>query len=454
MKDYEIIWSEILEKLMSKVSSPCYDIYFSKLKAIAVKDGKLILSSPKTSIRNGIMKNFESSLNMALRESMAKVEGIVIVLESELDEYIETDTAPEVKKEEFTPTMTKITFQKDFTFDNFVIGDSNKYAAAAARAVAENPGGNLNPLFIYGKPGLGKTHILHAIGNEILRLNPELRVYYTTAENYMADLIYTIRNSNNNELTKQFRDKYRNLDVLMIDDVQFIAKSNSTQDSLFHTFNDLYTEGKQIILSSDRPVKELSYLEDRLTSRFASGVVADIQPHSFETRVAILQKKAYQFKIDVSPEVINYIADKEKFNVRLMEGMLKTVVYYASLNGRTADSIELVMEALRDSKTNSSGENEITIKKITEITCEYFGIKQADVCGKKKTKELVEPRQLAMYLVTSFLPEIPLATIGQFFGGRDHTTVIHARDKIQHRATEDEYYAKKIEDIRRLILNK
>ena len=454
MKDYEIIWSEILEKLMSKVSSPCYDIYFSKLKAIAVKDGKLILSSPKTSIRNGIMKNFESSLNMALRESMAKVEGIVIVLESELDEYIETDTAPEVKKEEFTPTMTKITFQKDFTFDNFVIGDSNKYAAAAARAVAENPGGNLNPLFIYGKPGLGKTHILHAIGNEILRLNPELRVYYTTAENYMADLIYTIRNSNNNELTKQFRDKYRNLDVLMIDDVQFIAKSNSTQDSLFHTFNDLYTEGKQIILSSDRPVKELSYLEDRLTSRFASGVVADIQPPSFETRVASLQKKAYQFKIDVSPEVINYIADKEKFNVRLMEGMLKTVVYYASLNGRTADSIELVMEALRDSKTNSSGENEITIKKITEITCEYFGIKQADVCGKKKTKELVEPRQLAMYLVTSFLPEIPLATIGQFFGGRDHTTVIHARDKIQHRATEDEYYAKKIEDIRRLILNK
>ena len=454
MKDYEIIWSEILDKLMTKVSSPCYDIYFSKLTPVALKDGKLILSSPKTSIRNGIMKNFESALNMALRESMAKVEGVVIILHSEIADYAEIESAPEVKKEEFTPTMTKITFQKNFTFDTFVIGDSNKYAAAAAKAVAENPGTNLNPLFIYGKPGLGKTHILHAIGNEILRVNPDLRVYYTTAENYMNDLIYSIRNSNNNELTKQFRDKYRNLDVLMIDDVQFIAKSNSTQDSLFHTFNDLYTDGKQIILSSDRPIKELTYIEDRLTSRFASGVVADIQPPSFETRVAILQKKAYQFKIDVSPEVINYIADKEKYNVRMMEGMLKTVGYYASLNGRTADSIDLVMEALRDSKTNSSGAGEVTIHKIAEVTCEYFGIKQADICGKKKTKELVEPRQLAMYIVTTMLPEIPLASIGQFFGGRDHTTVIHARDKIQQRITVDELYKRKVEDIKNRVLNK
>ena len=452
MKEYEKIWSNILDKVTTLVSTVCYEIYFSRLKPVAIKDEKLILAAPMPSIRNGIMKNFIGSLNMAVRESMEKVEGVVIILENEIPSYVEEEELPEEKKEEFSPSMKKIVFQKNFTFDNFVIGDSNKYAAAAARAVAEHPGTNLNPLFIYGKPGLGKTHILHAIGNEILRVNPDLRVYYTTAENFTNDLIYTLRHSNNNELIKQFREKYRNLDVLMIDDVQFFAGKTNSQESLFYIFNDLYTAEKQIILSSDRPVKELATIEDRLTSRFASGVVADIQPPSFEMRVAILQKKAYQYKIDVSPEVINYIAEKEKYNVRLMEGMLKTVGYFAALNGRAADSVEFVMEALRDS--SNAPANEITIAKIVEVTCEYFGIKQSDICGKKKTKELVEPRQMAMYLVTSILPEIPLASIGQYFGGRDHTTVIHARDKIQQKITEDGNYKKRVEDIRNLVLNK
>lgn len=452
MKDYEKIWSSILDRISTLVSTAAYEIYFAKLKAVAMKDGKLILVAPMPSIKNGITKNFSAPLNMAIRESMEKIEGVIIILENETSQYVEEEEAPAEKKEEFNPSMKKITFQKNFTFDNFVIGDSNKYAAAAARAVAEHPGTNLNPLFIYGKPGLGKTHILHAIGNEILRENPDLRVYYTTAENFTNDLIYSIRNSNNAELSKQFREKYRNLDVLMIDDVQFLANKNSSQESLFHIFNDLYTAEKQIILSSDRPIKELTYIEDRLTSRFASGVVADIQPPAFETRVAILQKKAYQYKIDVSPEVINYIAEREKYNIRLMEGMLKTVGYFAALNGRAADSVEFVTEALRDSSNNQT--NEITISKIAAVTCEYFGIKQADICGKKKTKELVEPRQLAMYVATNLLPEIPLASIGQYFGGRDHTTVIHARDKIQQKITEDEVYKKRVEDIKNLVFNK
>ena len=199
-------------------------------------------------------------------------------------------------------------------------------------------------------------------------------------------------------------------------------------------------------------MKELTIIDERLSSRFASGVVADIQPPSFETRVAILQKKAYQYKISVTPDVINYIAEREKYNIRLMEGMLKTVGYFASLNNRVADSIEFVTEALRES--SSAPSNDISLEKITKVTCEYFGIKQSDICGKKKTKELVEPRQMAMYLVTSILPEIPLATIGQFFGGRDHTTVIHARDQIQQRITEDGIYKKRVEDIKNLVLNK
>ena len=451
MEQFEKTWSNILDRIAVLVSTACYEIYFSKLKPVALQDGKLIVMTEYSSVKNAIMKNFSAPLNMAIRESMEKIDGVVIVLKSELSAYVEEE-APVEKKEEFVPSIKKIVFQKNYTFDNFVIGDSNKYAAAAAKAVADAPGTNLNPLFIYGMPGLGKTHILHAIGNEILRNHPDLKVYYTTAENFTNDLIYSIRNSNNAELSRQFREKYRDLDVLMIDDVQFLANKTSSQESLFHVFNDLYTAEKQIILSSDRPVKELTYIEDRLTSRFASGVVADIQPPSFETRVAILQKKAFHYKIDVSQEVIDYIADREKYNIRLMEGMLKTIGYYSSLNNHPADSIDFVMEALRDSSSNQQGE--VTIDKITDVTCNYFNVKKSDVCGKKKTKELVEPRQMAMYLVTIILPEIPLATIGQYFGGRDHTTVIHARDKLQQKINEDAMYKKRSEDIKNLVYNK
>jgi len=449
MKDYEKIWANIMDRVAVLVSTAAFDIYFQKIKPVALKDGKLILMTDP-SVRNSVKKNFFAELNMAIRESMEKIEGVVIITKDELSSYVEDGVAD--SKEEFVPSIKKISFQKNYTFDTFVIGDSNKYAAAAAKAVADAPGTNLNPLFIYGMPGLGKTHILHAIGNEILRKNPDLRVYYTTAENFTNDLIYSIRNSNNTELVRQFREKYRNLDVLMVDDVQFLAGKNSSQESLFHVFNDLFTAEKQIILSSDRPIKELTYIEDRLTSRFASGIVADIQPPSFETRVAILQKKAFHYKIDVSPEVINFLAEREKYNIRLLEGMLKTVGYFASLNNRTADSIEFVMEALRESSGSQS--TDITMQKIVEVTCEYFHVKFQDVCGKKKTKELVEPRQMAMYLITVMLPEIPLATIGQFFSGRDHTTVIHARDKMQQKTAEDALSKKRAEDIKNLVFNK
>ena len=448
MKDYEKIWSNILDRVAVLVSTAAYEIYFMKVKPVALKDGKLILVTDP-SVRNAIQRNFAGKLNMAIRESMEKIEGVVIIVKEELSSYVEEGVAE--SKEEFVPSIKKIVFQKNYTFDNFVIGDSNKYAAAAAKAVAEAPGTNLNPLFIYGMPGLGKTHILHAIGNEILRNHPEMRVYYTTAENFTNDLIYSIRNSNNTELNRQFQEKYRNLDVLMIDDVQFFIGKNSSQESIFHVFNDLYTAEKQIILASDRPVKELTFLDDRLSSRFASGVVADIQPPSFETRVAILQKKAFHYKIDISPEAINYLAEKEKYNIRILEGMLQTVGFFAQLNNRPVDSIEFVMEALRES--SGSKTNDITMQKIVEVTCEYFKVKFQDVCGKKKTKELVEPRQMAMYLITEILPEIPLATIGKFFSGRDHTTVIHARDKMQQKTADDPIYRKKAEDIKNLVLN-
>lgn len=449
MLDVKTTWQDILDRICVLVSSASYDIYFSKLKPVTLKDDKLILLAPYASVRQGINKNFMAEVNMAIRESRSLIIGIDIILENQLADY---KTETEEKAEVFSPNIKQISFQKTYTFDSFVIGDSNKYAAAAAQSVAENPGKNLNPLFIYGRAGLGKTHILHAIGNEILRSNPNLKVYYTTAENFTNDLIYSIRNSNNADLSRAFRDKYRNLDVLMIDDVQFLANKTSSQESLFHVFNDLYTAEKQIILSSDRPIKELSYIEERLTSRFASGVVADIQAPSFETRVAILQKKAFAYKIKVSSEVINFLAEREQFNIRVLEGTLKTVGYYASLNHCSADSIEFAMEALRDS-TECTG-SALSIEKIVDCTSKFFNIKKIDMCGKKKTKELVEPRQYAMYIITNLMPEIPLATIGQFFGGRDHTTVIHARDKMYNRINSEPAVKVKIEDIKNLVLNR
>lgn len=238
--------------------------------------------------------------------------------------------------------------QSNYTFDNYVIGDSNNFAASIANEVANTPGGNYNPFFIYGASGLGKTHLLQAIKNEIKKNTPTSLIHYTTAESFSKEFIYTIRHSEDAELIKRFHDKYWTLDVLLIDDVEFFACKNSAQECLFHLFNDLNDANKQIVLTSDRPIKELRYIEDRLTNLFASGIIANILPPSYEMRISILQKKADQYRIPASPTLLMYIAEHEKENIRIMEGMLKTVSYYASVNNLPLDSIATIKEALHE----------------------------------------------------------------------------------------------------------
>ena len=310
-----------------------------------------------------------------------------------------------------------------YTFDTFVIGNSNRFAHAACVAVAESPAKAYNPLFLYGGVGLGKTHLMHAIGHHIIDENKDIKVVYVSSEKFTNELINSIKDDKNEE----FRNKYRNIDILLIDDIQFIAGKERTQEEFFHTFNSLHEANKQIIISSDRPPKEIPTLEDRLRSRFEMGLITDIQAPDFETRIAILRKKAQIENINVSNDVMSYIATNIKSNIRELEGALTRVVAYSSLTNKEI-SIDLAMEALKDIVMNHDIKD-VSIKKIKDAISSMFGISIEDIDSKKRTRSIAYPRQIAMYLSRE-LTDLSLPKIGQEFGGRDHTTVLHAYDKI------------------------
>ena len=327
-----------------------------------------------------------------------------------------------------------------YSFDTFVIGNSNRFAHAASLAVAEAPSKAYNPLFIYGGVGLGKTHLMHAIGHYILSQNPDSKVVYVSSEKFTNELINSIREYRNEE----FRNKYRNIDVLLIDDIQFIAGKEGTQEEFFHTFNALHENNKQIIISSDRPPKEIPTLEDRLRSRFEWGLITDIQAPDLETRIAILRKKANIENIVVNDDVMLYIATKIKSNIRELEGALIRVVAYSSLTNSEITE-ELAEEALKDILSGSKPV-EITVDLIKDLISKNYKIKLEDFNSKKRTRAIAYPRQIAMYL-TRELTDLSLPKIGDEFGGRDHTTVIHACDKIIGELEDEENrnFRKKIE---------
>ena len=339
-------------------------------------------------------------------------------------------------------------FDSNFTFEKFVVGSSNQIAFAAAKAVAKQPGTLHNPLFIYGGVGLGKTHIMHAIGNEIIKNNKKAKIIYCTTEQFVNDFIDSIRNSKDNEQNRKFREKYRNVDVLMLDDIQFLAGKIGTQEALFHTFNDLYQFKKQIVISSDKHPRELTFLEERLQSRFSSGLTVDISLPDLETRIAILQKKAFYKNVNLPINVIYFIAEKFDKNIRELEGALQKVIFFCQLKGVQPDNIDIIKEALKDDIDVSS--HILSLDSIVDATCSYFNIKKQEVIGKKKLKQIVQARQIAIYLINDLLG-VPLATIGSYFGGRDHTTIIYARDKIEELAKTDNLVATQIKDIKNMI---
>ena len=429
------IWNEVLNLLKVELTEVSFNTWLKTIEPVSISNEIVVLAAPNKFTKDILVGRY---LNL-IKNAMA------VVIEEEIDiQFIllgeEISPNKSVSQDNNGSDSHRSQLNPKYTFDTFVIGNSNRFAHAASLAVAEAPAGAYNPLFLYGGVGLGKTHLMHAIGHFILGQNPSSRVVYVSSEKFTNELINSIREYRNEE----FRNKYRNIDVLLIDDIQFIAGKDGTQEEFFHTFNALHEANKQIIISSDRPPKDIPTLEDRLRSRFEWGLITDIQPPDLETRVAILRKKANLENIIVSDEVMLYIATKIQSNIRELEGALIRVVAYSSLTNSEV-TIELAEEALKDILSNNKIV-EINVDLIKEAISKSFKIKIDEFDSKKRTRAIAYPRQIAMYL-TRELTDLSLPKIGDEFGGRDHTTVIHAYDKISEDIKNNLDLKRKIEDI-------
>ena len=426
MQELNKLWQQLLDKLELSVSNVSFVMWFKPLKVVDFSQNKTLVLSTKSSFaKNQILKNYFDKLKSIANEVFGEDVEIDILDPNEEKDYL-SKNSPNLSNNEVE--TTKNPFNPKYTFGNFVVGKCNQTVYAAARAVAENPGKSFNPLFIYGGVGLGKTHLLHAIGNYIRESSPQMKVKYVTCEQFTNDYIESLGSSIKNKTNSQFREKYRNVDVLIVDDIQKKKKKTSTQEEFFHTFNDLHQFGKQIIIASDRPPKEIETLEERLRSRFTMGLIQDLQPPDFETRVAILRKKCQLEKCSITDEALSYIAEHIDSNVRELEGMLSKVCFLSNLIGKSEADLSDVKEAFSD-KYDEKNEGGSNADQIISAVCEYFDISKDDITGKKKSKEIVEPRMIAIYMISEML-ELPLVTIGKIFGGRDHTTIMHSRDKI------------------------
>ena len=448
MENYEIIWQRALAQLKVTVSTIAYSTYIEQLKPIDIVGSKLVLSTKSELFASEVAKRLLDKIRDALAATNTGVNDIKLYVEGRDADYLEGKGIPQAQDElDYTPLNPK------YTFDTFVVGSSNRYLYAAAKAVAENPSESYNPLFIYGGAGLGKTHIMHAIANHIKQNHPLKNVLYATCEKFTNDLISTIRQGKAYaEGGMNFRNKYRNVDVLIIDDVQFLAKKQSTQEEFFHTFNELYSQNKQIVLSADCLPKEIEFLSDRLITRFEGGLMAQVLPPDIETKIAILQKKAEMRKYILSLDVALFLAENSDNDVRSLEGMLNKVIF-ASMLHECPITIDLAKEAINESVSTGGEKEALTSDSIIEAVCNFYKIQRSDLVSKKKNKEIVEPRQICAYLMTELL-SIPLVTIGQSLGGRDHTTVIHARDKIAELMKENSRISTEVKDLKNLILKK
>lgn len=441
-------WKKVLNKLENEVTAVTFDLWINTLTPIQYANDELILMAPSVTAKNQVNQpGIFEKITKCVKDIF---NPYTIVRITENQEYQESLRKQENEFEKIikqdTPLKSK--FNKKYTFDSFVVGKSNQVVYAAMRSVAENPSAKFNPLFIYGGAGLGKTHLLHSVGNYLNENRPELNVLYVTCEKFMNDFVESIRNSKE-QSNIEFRDKYRSVDVLMIDDIQFIIGKTSTQEQFFHTFNDLYQNNKQIIIASDRSPKDMTTLEERLRSRFSSGLIQDIQEPDYETKIAIIKKKCSQEGYLVDSEVIDFIAQKTGTNIREMEGILSKVVFYSSLLGKDHATMDDAHEALKD-----YGETErtnIDADIIINTVCDFFKVSKEELIGKKKNKEIVEPRQMCIYLINDML-NIPLTAIGELFGGRDHTTIMHARDKINNQVKVNPHIRTLVNDIKSRLL--
>ncbi|WP_134755647.1 chromosomal replication initiator protein DnaA [Paenibacillus athensensis] len=445
------MWQQVLSIIQTKLSKPSFDTWLKSTKANVFNDTTVVVCAPNNFAREWLESRYTKLIEGTIFDFMNKRVEVKFVIETEEQKGQGAAAAqpaippkgPAIvaQEETFTNMMNA-----RYTFDTFVIGSGNRFAHAASLAVAEAPAKAYNPLFLYGGVGLGKTHLMHAIGHYVLEHNPEARVLYISSEKFTNEFINAVRDNRG----EGFRNKYRTIDVLLIDDIQFLAGKEGTQEEFFHTFNALHEEGKQIIISSDRPPKEIPTLEDRLRSRFEWGLITDIQPPDLETRIAILRKKARAENLEIPNEAMIYIANQIDTNIRELEGALIRVVAYSSLINQDI-SVHLAAEALKDI-IPSSRPKVITIQDIQQRVGEFYGLKLEDFKARKRTKAVAFPRQVAMYLARE-LTDFSLPKIGENFGGRDHTTVIHAHDKISESLKSDQELYKIITNLTERIKN-
>jgi chromosomal replication initiator protein len=441
------LWDSVLKNLEQKISKPSFDTWLKYTEAHALQGETLIVAAPNEFARDWLEGHYTNLISGLLYDIIGENLDVKFIIPPETEE--EMGKPPE-KPSAVQEIPVKESYQNmlnpKYTFDTFVIGAGNRFAHAASLAVAEAPAKAYNPLFIYGGVGLGKTHLLHAIGHYVLEHNPTAKVVYLSSEKFTNEFINSIRDNKADD----FRNKYRNVDVLLIDDIQFLAGKEQTQEEFFHTFNTLHEERKQIIISSDRPPKEIPTLEDRLRSRFEWGLITDITPPDLETRIAILRKKAKADGLDIPNEAMLYIANQIDTNIRELEGALIRVVAYSSLNNKDINA-DLAAEALKDI-IPSSKPKMITVLDIQKAVGAEFNVKLEDFKAKKRTKSIAFPRQIAMFLARE-LTDLSLPKIGDEFGGRDHTTVIHAYDKISKMLETDSDLQSIIQNLKQTIKN-
>ncbi|MDQ0209141.1 chromosomal replication initiator protein DnaA [Alkalicoccobacillus murimartini] len=443
MENIHDLWERVLSEMEKKVSKPSYETWLKSTKATVIQNDIITVTAPNEFARDWLEDHYASLTSDTIEELTGSrlAPKFVIPQNASADDLLVEQPPKKIPQPDAADDISSRTMLNGkYTFNTFVIGSGNRFAHAASLAVAEAPAKAYNPLFIYGGVGLGKTHLMHAIGHYVMEHNPRANVVYLSSEKFTNEFINSIRDNK----AVNFRNKYRNVDVLLIDDIQFLAGKEQTQEEFFHTFNALHEESKQIVISSDRPPKEIPTLEDRLRSRFEWGLITDITPPDLETRIAILRKKAKAENLDIPNEVMLYIANQIDTNIRELEGALIRVVAYSSLINKDMNA-DLAAEALKDIIPNSKPKM-LTITDIQKLVGDYYQVKLDDFKAKKRTKSVAFPRQIAMYLSRE-LTDSSLPKIGSEFGGRDHTTVIHAHEKISRLLGTDEDLQQKVQAI-------
>jgi chromosomal replication initiator protein len=438
MEKFSSNWKKILEKIKEKIPPQTFETWFSPTKAVRFVDDTLYVEVPNPFFIDWLEEHYYKLINNIAKEVISN--SVKVSFQPNNQDSERTDS---ILKETVTYPSPVTNLRKRYTFDNYVVGKCNQFAQAASLAVAKAPAKTYNPLFIYGGVGLGKTHLMHAVGNYSHSLYRDSRVFYIPAEKFMNEMVYAIKNQE----TLEFKNKYRCLDMLLIDDIHFLGDKESLQEEIFHTFNALYGAQKQIVVTSDRPPREIPSLEERLISRFQWGLVVDIQPPDLETRIAILKKKSELDDINIPEDVIFYIANNIRSNIRELEGSLVRLLALSSLTN-TEINLATAKEML-ESIVGTKKDN-VKLGNILRTVADFFDVSEESLVGKRRTASVALPRQVAMYIYRE-LSSLSLKEIGSKFGGRDHTTVLHAYDKISKMIKEDKVFSQKIDKILRKL---